>query len=91
MDISKRNTSLAMVAAAATLFITGCANQGGAQSGGGGATVTASVKCFGANACKGHSECKTEMSSCKGHNACKGQGFEMLSEKACVEKLQGRA
>jgi hypothetical protein len=89
MDASKRATTLAIAAAA--LFITGCANQGGAHSSGSGATVTANVKCFGANACRGQSECKTEMSACKGHNECKGQGFEMLSERACVEKLSGRA
>ena len=35
------------------------------------------VKCYGANACKGK-------------NACKGQGFEQMTEKACVDKL-GRA
>jgi len=32
------------------------------------------VKCYGANACKGK-------------NGCKGQGFEQMTEKACVEKL----
>ena len=48
------------------------------------------VKCYGANACKGHSDCKTSMSSCKGKNACKGKGFEQMTEKACIEKV-GRA
>lgn len=89
MDANKRATGLALAAAAAALFVTGCASQGGAQSASGGA-VTANVKCFGVNACKGQSECKTEMSSCKGHNECKGHGFMMMSERACVEKLSGR-
>ena len=89
MDASKRATSLAIAAAA--LFIAGCANQGGAHSGGSSGTVSANVKCYGVNACKGQSECKTAMSACKGQNGCKGQGFEMLSERACVERLSGRA
>jgi uncharacterized membrane protein len=48
------------------------------------------IKCYGANACKGHGECKTSMNGCKGKNACKGKGFEAMTEKACVEKV-GRA
>ena len=48
------------------------------------------IKCYGANACKGHGQCKTSMNGCKGQNACKGKGFEEMSEKACVEKV-GRA
>lgn len=89
MDSTKRAAGLAIAAAAAALFVTGCANQGTTHSSGG--AVTANVKCFGANACKGQSECKTEMSSCKGHNECKGQGFKMMSERACVETLLGRS
>lgn len=90
MDASRRATSMALVAAAAALFVTGCANQGATQGGGSG-TVTANVKCFGANGCKGQSECKSEMSACKGQNECKGHGFMMMSERACVEKLLGRS
>ena len=48
------------------------------------------IKCYGANACKGHGQCKTSMNGCKGQNACKGKGFEEMTEKACVEKV-GRA
>ena len=48
------------------------------------------IKCYGANACKGHGQCKTSMNGCKGKNACKGKGFEEMTEKACVEKV-GRA
>jgi len=45
------------------------------------------IKCYGANACKGHGECKTSMNACKGQNACKGKGFEAMTEKACIEKI----
>jgi len=88
MSNSSRLTGVAIAAAAATLFVTGCANTSSsahmADSG------AVKVKCYGANACKGQAECKTGMNSCKGQNACKGQGFVNLTEKACVEKL-GRA
>jgi hypothetical protein len=86
-----RLSAVAMAAAAASLFLAGCAAQGGgdktsmADAGGG-----VKVKCYGANACKGQAECKTAMNSCKGHNACKAQGFVMLTEEACIERL-GRA
>ncbi|BAQ17687.1 hypothetical protein [Methyloceanibacter caenitepidi] len=56
-----------------------------------GTLVTAAVageqgKCFGVNACKGKSACKTAANACKGHNACKGQGFLVMSEKKCARK-----
>jgi uncharacterized membrane protein len=44
------------------------------------------VKCYGVNACKAHSKCKTAKNDCKGHNACKGQGFVMMSAKRCTHK-----
>lgn len=43
------------------------------------------VKCWGVNACKGKSSCKTKASSCKGHNSCKGKGFVKVSKKACSQ------
>jgi len=72
---------MAVATAAAGLFLAGApgmaADDGGAVK----------VKCYGANACKGHAECKTSMNSCKGQNSCKGKGFVTMTEKACVEKL----
>jgi uncharacterized membrane protein len=88
MSHSSKLTGVAIAAAAATLFVTGCSNMSSntqtADSG------TVKVKCYGANACKGQADCKTAMNDCKGHNACKGQGFMNLSEKACIERI-GRA
>lgn len=46
------------------------------------------VPCYGVNACKGKSACKTAKSSCKGTNACKGQGTLMKTKKQC-EKMGG--
>lgn len=45
-------------------------------------------KCWGVNACKGKSSCKTANNACKGKNACKGQGYMMKSEKRC-KKMGG--
>jgi len=82
MDLNRRLIGVAIATAAAAVFAAGVAGTASAQE--------VKVKCYGANACKGKSECKTSMSSCKGKNACKGKGFEMMTEKACVERL-GRA
>jgi uncharacterized membrane protein len=81
MDTSK----LAIAAAAATLFLAGCAGQGGAMKTADAGSVK--VKCYGANACKGQAECKTAMNECKGHNACKSQGYVMLEEGACLQQF----
>ena len=80
MNVNRKMVSAALATTAAALFATS-------------AIVTTAnadevkVKCYGANACKGNSECKTSMNGCKGKNACKGKGFEMMGEKACVEKV----
>ena len=39
--------------------------------------------CYGVNACKGQSDCKSGNHDCKGQNSCKGQGFKSESAKAC--------
>lgn len=82
-------SGVALAAAAATLFIAGCASQSSTptQTADSGAVK---VKCYGANACKGQAECKTGMNSCKGQNSCKGHGFVSMTEKACLEHF-GRA
>jgi len=78
MDRNRRLVGAAIAAAAAALFAAGtpgiAADDGAVK-----------VKCYGANACKGQSDCKTAASSCKGHNACKGKGFVTMSEKACLD------
>lgn len=86
MDTSKL-TGLAIAAAAATLFVAGCANQGTSSTGQSADSGAVKVKCYGANSCKGQAECKTAMNACKGQNTCKGSGYVSMSEKACVERL----
>ena len=51
------------------------------------ASAQTTVKCFGANSCKGTSACKTATSSCKGKNSCKGLGWIIVSSaKECTDK-----
>ena len=85
MSNTSRLTGVTIAAAAATLFISGCAQQGGVTTAG-----ETQVKCYGANACKGQAECKTAMNSCKGKNACKAQDYVKLTETACPEHFYGR-
>jgi uncharacterized membrane protein len=81
MNKSNAMAGLALAAAAASLFASGLAGAADESSSG------VQIKCFGANACKGHGQCKTSMNECKGHNACKGKGFVEMTEQACIEKL----
>ncbi len=81
MQTNRKFLGLAVATAAAAMFV--AASPSIAEDGGN----LVKVKCYGANACKGHAECKTSMNSCKGANACKGQGFVTMGEKACTEKL----
>lgn len=48
------------------------------------------VKCFGANACKGKSSCKTAHNACKGKNSCKGTGMIMKKSEAKCLKAGGK-
>lgn len=76
MTTAKKATGIAIAAAAASLFAIAAVPVAHAKD--------AQVKCFGANECKGHSDCKTAKAD-KGKNGCKGQGFKVMSEKACKE------
>jgi len=84
MESSKR-TRIALAAAAAALFVSGCASSGTPAAG-----SEAKVACQGGNACKGLSECHTAANACAGQNACKGQGFVSLTPEEC-RKATGRS
>jgi hypothetical protein len=46
--------------------------------------------CYGVNACKGKSSCKTAENACVGKNSCKGHGFiDSVSADTCAQ-LGGR-
>jgi uncharacterized membrane protein len=80
MNVNRKMVSAVLATTAAALFATSAVVS----------TVNAEevkIKCYGTNACKGHSECKTSMNGCKGKNACKGKGFEAMTEAACIEKI----
>ncbi len=46
--------------------------------------------CYGVNACKGKSSCKTATSGCQGQNSCKGKGFVDSVSKGTCDQLGGR-
>ena len=77
MNTVKKLSGVAVAAAAATLFVAGCATQGTGYS------ATGKVECTGVNACKGLSDCKTASNACKGQNSCRGQGFEYMTSLEC--------
>ena len=75
---------LALAAAAASLFalapLAASADAGADQLG----------FCYGVNACKGKSSCKTGKNGCQYQNACKGQGFIDSVSKGTCDQLGGR-
>ena len=80
MSLNRKMIGAALATTAAALFATSAVvSTANAED--------VKIKCYGANACKGHSDCKSSMNDCKGKNACKGKGFEAMTEKACIEKL----
>ncbi|MGH8710892.1 MAG: BufA2 family periplasmic bufferin-type metallophore [Burkholderiales bacterium] len=77
MNGMKKLSGVALAAAAATLFVAGCA------TGGTGYKATGQVECTGVNGCKGQSECKTASNDCKGKNGCRGEGFLYMDPLSC--------
>ena len=73
------NTVSCLAAAAAVLVIAGTQVAPAAEASKG------DVKCYGVNACKGNSACKSAGNACKGQNACKGTGFVPTSAGACKQ------
>ncbi len=75
--------SLAAIAAAA-MFSAGTVAMIAAP-----AHAQTSVKCIGANSCKGSSACKTAQSACKGMNSCKGAGWAEAANADACKKAGG--
>jgi len=74
-------SNLTIAAAAAMLALSGVAVSVSSASAAGGAEL---VHCYGVNACKGQSDCKSGNHDCKGQNACKGQGFKAMTSEKCT-------
>jgi hypothetical protein len=77
MITAKSGVSIA--AAAALLALSGAGINAPALAKG-----AKTVHCYGVNACKGQSDCKSGNHDCKGQNDCKGQGFKEMTSKACT-------
>ena len=83
MNTVKKLSGVALAAAAATLFVAGCATQGT------GSVSSCQVACAGVNGCKGLSDCKTASNACKAQNTCKGVGFVFMGADEC-QKLTSK-
>jgi len=82
-----------IASAVALMFMTGVAIAQDNGSMGGGSAMsaqTASVKCLGANDCKGKSACKSVRNDCKGQNSCKGKGFINTSSTQKCQDMGGK-
>jgi hypothetical protein len=44
---------------------------------------TTAIPCYGANACKGQSDCRSIKNACSGENSCKGRGLTMMQPEEC--------
>ena len=77
LNTVKKLSGVALAAAAATLFVAGCATQDTVYE------ATGKVECTGVNGCKGLSDCKTASNVCKGKNSCAGQGFVFMTPLEC--------
>lgn len=84
MNTSKKLLSATLAAAAAVTFASAPITSALAQG------TSGDVKCYGVNACKGQSDCKTASGSCKGKNSCKGQGLKMEKSEADCTAAGGK-
>jgi hypothetical protein len=84
-QFSKTSGTL-LATAAAALFASGLVQAAETAKGKSKSAEEAKVQCYGINACKGQSECRTATNACKGQNSCKGKGFLTTTEKDCKAK-----
>jgi len=82
-----RFRGLALATAAASLFALAPL---AAQADAGAMGADAVGYCYGVNACKGKSSCKTASNGCQGRNSCKGQGLVDSVSKGTCDQLGGR-
>lgn len=82
MKNKKKMLGLTIATAAAIAFATAPMTSTVAQA------AAKKVHCYGVNACKGKSQCKTATSDCKGLNNCKGKGYLTKTAKQC-KKMGG--
>lgn len=77
-----RGAALATIAAG--LITSGCADVSGTSNHA--SNNSGPVHCYGINACKGKSQCKTPTASCKAENSCKGQGWVSAGYTECLNQ-----
>jgi hypothetical protein len=82
MSTIKKLSGAAIATAAAAMILSGGASMASSHSD----SQEAKVNCYGVNACKGTTACKTANNACKGQNACKGSGWLPMSKADCDAK-----
>lgn len=82
--MNKKLTGALLATAVAGMFLAGNAFAAGGDHGH--TKEAKTVKCWGANACKGHGACKTSENACSGKNGCKGKSWTNLTEEECKAK-----
>lgn len=83
MSAHTKTAGSTIALAAAALFISGTVLTAIPTT----AMADTSVKCMGANSCKGQGKCQTASNACAGQNSCKGQGWVKADNAgACAEK-----
>lgn len=80
--MNKKLTGALLATAVAGMFLAGNAFAAGTTD----TKEAKTVKCWGANACKGHGACKTSENGCAGKNGCKGKSWTNLTEEECKAK-----
>jgi hypothetical protein len=84
--MNNRTKGAMLASAVAALFVatTAMAQEGQPSSSD---PSLSTVKCVGANSCKGQSACKSAQNDCKGENSCKSKGFIITSTREeCIQK-----
>lgn len=82
-SLTRKISKLALATSAAALFSTVAAPVVADDT----KPKTATIKCQGANSCKGQSKCATAENACAGQNSCKGHGWIFTKTEAeCTNK-----
>ena len=82
MNTVNKLSGAAIAAVAAGMIMSGCETTGGSTAA---KSKEAKVHCYGVNACKGTTACKTATNACKGQNSCKGTGWVPMGAAECKE------
>ena len=85
MNQTSKLSGVAFAAAAATLFIAGCASEGSSSPAKMADAGTVTVKCYGANSCKAK-RTQDRRQQLQGPERLQGHGFPVDVREACIDR-----